>query len=316
MSSTTISATSGVTRKELFTTYYVCTAEEDVISRELLTKIGFDLDDVNKKCLVKYKHGYHMVTPMVYFSVRKNKRLCQYLFSLGADCTMFEAANYGHLEICQFLLHHGGVKDDIRKKYGTSGITPLRIAIYREHFEVVKLLILNDALSLHGADGVIDDATMRNHFCPMQDSSGDFYVKRSLLSWARNAMITRDNMKLFLKGTIIPSSCSYKTSTSKRMKVLPSSSSSSSSLVIFNGQSGILELIAAYAGPKTQDVPILRQLMHLLAAFIAGIPVATSVEEKEEEKEEEEEEPEEEESEEEEVDHHRPVQEFDEEEDY
>ena len=80
----------------------------------------------------------------------------------------------------------------------------------------------------------------------------------------RRNVTTHENVIFILKGTIVSSS--YKTTTSKRIKLSPP-------LGIFNGKSGILELIAEYCGnPKVRDLRIFRQLIHLLPAFIEDIP--------------------------------------------
>ena len=55
---------------------------------------------------------------------------------------------------------------------------------------------------------------------------------------------------------------------------------SSSSLVMLNGKSGILELIANYAGtPKAQELCTVRQLIHLQPAFIEDVPLTALMEE-------------------------------------
>ena len=64
------------------------------------------------------------------------------------------------------------------------------------------------------------------------------------------------------------------------MKLAPLSSSSSS-LVMLNSKSGILELIANYAGtPKAQELRTFRQLIYLLPAFIEDVPLTALMEEK------------------------------------
>ena len=97
-------------------------------------------------------------------------------------------------------------------------------------------------------DGVLDDSSFRNDLHPVCSMVGDADRRLTVLSWgAQDAVAVDEHIQLVLQGTLVSSS--YNTSTSKRMKV-----ASSSSLVMLNGKSGILELIANYAGtPKAQE---------------------------------------------------------------
>ena len=62
-------------------------------------------------------------------------------------------------------------------------------------------------------------------------------------------------------------------------------------LVIFNGKSGILQLISEYVGnPTAQDLLTFRQLIHLLPVFIEDAPFTPTEEEETDEEEEKEEE--------------------------
>jgi len=57
-------------------------------------------------------------------------------------------------------------------------------------------------------------------------------------------------------------------------------------LVIFDGKSGILELVAEYVeNPKSQELRIFRRLMDVLPTLIADVPFIEIEEEDEEERE-------------------------------
>jgi len=255
-------------------------ADEVKQARALLKEKGFDPEDVSKK-------KGNIRTPMVTFCNEGNLKMCRYLLSLGADCRkeggpngifpMLEAARYGHLDVCQWLYHDGGAKNDIRKQ-DASGISPLSAALHYHHVDVFQWLTLNGALSSPRDDvdgGVIDDLTIRNNVHP-PNHYWTLDKRVTLLLWAQDAVTTHDNFQVFLTGTIIPFTSfrrhpknEYATR-SKRTKVSPSSSSP---LVMLKGKSGILELISNYVGtPKPQELRIFRQLIRLLPTFIEDVP--------------------------------------------
>lgn len=242
----------------------------DKTARALLTKDGFDSDDVNKKD----SEGW---TPIQHYCCRGNLKMCRYLFSRGANCRnlniygwfpMFAAAANGHLKIVQWLYHVVGAHEDIRRIVTRSGFSPLRIALEGQHFDVAKWLILIGALAPHDDidGGGIDDMVMRRDFRQRHIWRGD--TRLPILSWAQDAVTTHDNVShnvtLFLTGTI-------HRRPKKQMKV--SLSSCSSPLMQFNGKYGILELITHYVAGTQQQLRTLRQLMDRLPALIADVPL-------------------------------------------
>ena len=243
------------------------------VARALLKEKGFDPDDVNKKD----KKGR---IPICYYVYKGNVTMVRYLIARGADCRkvdakgispLFVAAALGHLEIIKLLYHDGGAHEDIGKE-NRSGYSPLRAAFLNNHFNVVKWLILNGALSSspHAAvdGGGIEDAIMRRDL--RQDGR-----RLPILAWAQTLVAAYANVHVFLTGTILSASSSsvcrppknpYATRSHKRRKV------STSPLVLFNGKSGILELIAHFVAGTPQQRHTLRQLVDHLPAFIAGVP--------------------------------------------
>ena len=237
-------------------------------ARALLEKKGFDLDDVNKICDIT---GYGSVTPMLYFCRWGKIKMCRYLLSRGADCRkrdrhrffpMFWAAIKGHLEICMWLLHHGGAQEDIRIVTG-NGDTPLRAAFDNGHYHVVYWLILNGALAPLRDDvdgGGIDDAIMRRDLRQQfREEGGDEWQddkRLPILLWAQDAVATYDNVvQLLVTGTIVRSN-----------------NEESSLLVTFKGTSGILELIARFVAGTQQQLRTRRQVLDHLSNFIDDTP--------------------------------------------
>ena len=261
--------------------------EKDSKARAVLKEEGLDPDNINKECLVMGKCVPWTVTPMHHFSGKGNLQMCQYLLFRGADCRkiskygcfpMFIAAAYGHLAVVAWLYHVVGAKDEIRKVH-RSGFTPVRIALQNGRVDMAKWFIRNGALSSpHDAvDGGGIDAMVMRRDLDQAYGEWDEDERLPLLSWAQDAVTTHEHFQLFLKGTILSSSTfrrhpknEYATR-SKRMRL--SSTTTSSSLVMFKGKSGILELISKYLGnPKPKELRIFRQLIRLLSTFIEDVP--------------------------------------------
>ena len=253
---------------------HVASAEDeayDQTARALLKKYGFDPDNLNKK---RNWDGYWSVPPMIYFCLHGNFKMVRYLIARGANCRittengcfpLYYAAEGGHLEIIQFLCHDGGAQDDIRKVTGLRfGHSPLHVALFNNHVDVVQWLILNGALSSPRDDvngGGIDDAIVRREFRIGVAWYWEDDERLEILSWARNAVKIYNNIQLLLRGVlVVPSSSSSL------------SSLSSSPLEKFNGTSEIFERVAEYAGcPTAHELRIFRQLIDLLSTFIDDV---------------------------------------------
>ena len=261
--------------------------EKDQTARAVLTEDGFEPDDLNKRD----RRGR---TPMIYYSGRGNVTMARYLIARGADCRktdaegcspMLMAAYYGHVEIIKLLSQIGGAHEDIRRVVTKYGYSPLGAAQYRDYFRVVYWLLLNGELwSPHDGwfpcwqgrndggivhergrgfwfddNGSINDATMRKDLSPTysngQSRQWGFDKRETVLAWAKYIVTNHDTVvTLLLTGMIVRSN------------------QTASSLVVFNGTSGILELIAHYAAGTPQQVRTPRQLLVLLPAFIDDTP--------------------------------------------
>ena len=254
-------------------------AYDDKTARALLKKYGFDPDNLNKKRPMtrpqQPNHRYWSVPPIIYFCHHGNFKMVRYLIARGANCRtptehgccpLYYAAEGGSLEIIQLLCHDGGAQDDIRKVCEiVNGHSPLHVALYNDHFEVVQWLILNGALSSPHDDvngGGIDDAIVRREFRIGEAWYWEDDERLPVLLWARNAVKIYNNIQLLLRGVrVVPLSSSS------------SSSLSSSPLEKFNGTSEIFEIVAEYAGcPTAHELRIFRQLIDLLSTFIDDVP--------------------------------------------
>ena len=255
------------------------------IARTVLKNMGFDPDNPNKED----KDGW---TPMTYYSREGNVTMIRYLIACGIDgrkedfhgwWPMYYAAYYGRVDVMTVLFHEGGAHDDIRK-ITMDGSSPLSIALFNDHFDVVYWLLLNGALwSSHDGDwfrwwqgridggivqerirgwmddngSIINDASMRRDLSPTYSTGRSRQwgsdKRETVHAWAQDIVTNYDNVvTLLLTGTF--------------------ASASTSPLVVFKGPSEILELIAQYVAGTPQRVRMSRQLLVLLPAFIDDTP--------------------------------------------
>ena len=188
------------------------------------------------------------------------------------------------------LTHDGGAHEDIRRLTTRNkfSYSPLGIALHKNHFHVAYWLLLNFGwlprwlgrndgviivqergrgwIDYYVDNGVIHDATMRSDLSPLyhngQKRPWSFDKRELVLEWAQDIVTTHDNVvTLLLTGMIVRSN------------------QASSSLVVFKGTSGILELIAHYVAYTPQQVRTPRQLLVLLPAFIDDTPFVEETEE-------------------------------------
>ena len=96
------------------------------------------------------------ITPMIYFAVKGDAKMCRYLISRGASTTrrsegdseddlfpMYAAAKAGNLDVCK-LLYANGANNDV-KKDDEFGAIPMHAAARGGHLEVCKFLHANGA---------------------------------------------------------------------------------------------------------------------------------------------------------------------------
>ena len=244
----------------------------DLIGRALLTKRGFDPDDVNKK----RGGGRYGWTPMMYFCWKGNINMVRYLISIrGADgrqtdryvsFPLFWAAAGGLLEMVQFVYHHCSAPDDIRRL--CHGCSPLRTALEYGHFEVAKWLLLKGALAPRDDvdGGGIDDEIMIRDLSPRYSTDArrnwGYDKREALLAWARNTVTDHENFQfLFMERVLFEDDTG---------KVLSSSSTP-----------GIVDLMAHYVAGTPEHLHTLRQLLDRLEVYIDDVPFVEDEEEDE-----------------------------------
>ena len=275
-----------------------------VTARTVLTDLGFDPDDINKKCMCKkfYPGGYQgsVTTPLIYFCHYGNINMCHYLLSRGADVTestpdgryfpMYAAARDDHFDICKLLFHAGGATDAEFTRQTIDNVSPLSNALgsigtRTLGLDIALWILLNDSNLYHNDTGRMNELFIRTRLHPSTPVNYDGDTRPKLLAWARIALRNHEHVKLFLKGTLVSPSSSassfryttnkvYETRSTKRRKQLEvPSSSSTSPLLMFTGKSGILKLIGDFAGnPIPKDVRSLRQFVTILSEFIEDTP--------------------------------------------
>ena len=202
------------------------------------------------------------ITPMIYFCCEGDLKMCRYLFVNGADCRkgsndgiwfpMLAAASKKHLHVCKWLYEHGA-RDDIRRATNVCVRTPIWDTVnfsFGASTSTSQWLILNGALCQKDSD-TIDDTRMRRELDPKRLGGPD--KRPQLLLWAQETAQLHSTFLIFLGGTI---------SAASAQELSP--------LQIFNGKSGIMELIGDYAGVerRASKLRMLRQLADLLSAFL------------------------------------------------
>ena len=165
---------------------------------------------------------------------------------------MLAAASKKHLHVCKWLYEHGA-RDDIRRATNVGVRTPLWDTVnFSFGASTSQWLILNGALCQKDSD-TLEDTRMRRDLNPNDKGGPD--KRPQLLLWAQETAQLRSTFLIFLGGTISAASAAQE----------------SSPLQIFNGKSGIMELIGDYAGVierRASKLRMLRQLADHLSAFL------------------------------------------------
>ena len=247
--------------------------EDTDIAIQKMKNCGFDdlnKDNINRGMIlfmVGSKYCEYWVTPMSYFVIKGDLKMCRFLFvNYGAKCTqttddggvrqfpLYYAVREGNLDLCQWLCKHGA-KEDIQRRNPPVG-TPLqnttltRCCCYtkgylKKKFNIVQRLILNGSLCCQDNDDDVDDDCQIDEVILKRDLSVD--SRPMILSWAQEELKIRNNFLFFLYGT-----------------------SQHKQHHIFNGnKSGIMENIADYTGiVRGRDLRIIRQLSYILSTLI------------------------------------------------
>ena len=218
------------------------------------------------------------VTPMAYFTLKRDVKMCRYLISRGASTTKFLAAKHldlhdpnspgsffpmliaardGPLDICK-LLYANGAQNDVRKESDGDGWTPFHVAAHSGRDEILRWLTLHGALCAGGSERVVGDRIFPSdvEWFRMRQ------VKRKLspscnrlVEWAKDVTQTHSAMVTFLGGSLPPALDERQTRILQCLSVHP----------------GIRKHIGDFVGlevTKVKHLRILRQVVDALPSFI------------------------------------------------
>ena len=269
------------------------TREEcEIFARGELREKGFDPEKLNEEVEVHFEYDDELenrsLSPMLYYAEIGNLKMCRYLLSRGADCTlanhneeeyvfpMLIAANRGKFHTCKWL-YANGAADDIRRQDhdGMNAMhASLRHAIVKAkdlgekpQLKLTKWLILKGALCLDDDPGKIDHDRMADDLTLCTDI--DLIDARPLLlRWAQNMVQTHDAFLLFKKFSSSPDTPLKSLSREHHAK--------SSCLKMLNGKSELVQLIGDFVGfARGNELRIVRQLSTCLPSFIKNTPWIT-----------------------------------------
>ena len=251
--------------------------------------------------------------PVTYFCLLGDLKMCRYLLSKGAsstatstDCTwfpMYSAAAGGRLDVCKWLYGHGAKVDIGRRStdnyWSNAGhYSPLQAAGPSQ--ACCRWFILKGVLSLDDKPGVVDPERMRRDIRPEYDDYDIIYdVRPQLLEWVKQSVQTHSGFMTFLLGTLpaavptfsraaLQSLLAERLQSQNRAEIFIrnapeeqcrlawekiSQARVSSPIVCLGGTTGILELIADYAGVfRGRDLRILRSLVGPLSEYLKEVP--------------------------------------------
>ena len=222
----------------------------------------------------------------------------------GTWFPMYTAAIGGHLDICKWLYDHGAEEDIGRRStdnyWRNAGhYSPLQAAGPSQ--ACCRWFILKGVLSLDDKPGVVDPERMRRDIRPEYNDYDIIYdVRPQLLEWAKETVQTHSGFMTFLLGTLpvapVPtfSRAALRSVLAERLqsqntaeifirnapeeqcrlaweKIFPARSCSP--IGRLGGTTGILELIADYAGVvRGRDLRILRSLVGPLSKYLEEVP--------------------------------------------
>lgn len=255
---------------------------DEATARKKLEMHGFDVDKLHECDGYVDEHFWgdddddegpniDGVTPLIYFCIQGDVRMCRYLLSLGASttvrsldkhwCPMYAAAYGGEVEVCK-LLFRNGAETDIRKR--SYGWTPFTAAAQNRNDELVRWLVLHGALCPDGSSDIIEGC--RIYVKPYGDVNvwkkhtepPVFESIRRLVEWAEDIIRTRSSLMTFLLGTLPPSPGKDQEGTYTSQYL--------------SGQPGIRKNIAHFAGglevTRTKHLRILHSVMEVLPSFM------------------------------------------------
>jgi hypothetical protein len=227
--------------------------------------IGFDPDDaaLDNVYFVNDRNDFWGVeiTPMVYFAVKGDAKMCRYLISRGASttkccaeedgffCPMYATAHWGHLDICKVLYANGAQNDVRRGNPAADGcFTPFHAAACHGYDELIRWFVLQGALCANSSSEKIEEdliswESLRN---PSRFSSW-----QRLVEWAKEVTQSHSAVITFLCGALPPAPDKDRSRT----------------LQYLSGHPGVRKHIADFVGlevTKGKHLRILRNVVDVL----------------------------------------------------
>jgi hypothetical protein len=227
-------------------------------------EIGFDPDDAALDNVYFVYDGNDFfgveITPMVYFAVKGDAKMCRYLISRGASttkscaeedgffCPMYATAHWGHLDICKVLYANGAQNDVRRGNPAADGWTPFHAAACHGYDELIRWFVLQGALCADGNSEEIEED--RVSFEALRYDSVRSSWQR-LVEWAKEVTQTHSSVVAFLCGALPPAP----------------DENQSRTLQCLSGHPGVRKHIGDFVGlevTKGKQLRILRQVVDVL----------------------------------------------------
>ena len=226
--------------------------------------VGFDPDDaaLNNTYFVSVDQGVQQVTPMIYFALKGDVKMCRYLASRGASPTqstrpwspMYAAARQGHVEVCKFLHANGA---SIGEDSVVGGWPPFNSAVFHDHDELARWLVLQRVLCADGSSEEIEIG--REHLIyPLFCFGNESRISRScerLVEWAKEVTESHSSLMMFLLGALPPAP----------------GKNQSRTLQCLSGHPGVRKHIGNFVGlevTKAKQLRILRNVVEVLPSLI------------------------------------------------
>ena len=248
---------------------------DEATARKMLKEVGFDDDDSDKESNdddgdnefqgfdpddAALDRSYDIsgwITPLIYFALKEDVKMCRYLISRDASTTkaaednfyfpLLAAVSGGRLEICK-LLHENGAENDVRRA-NSYHLTPFTVASTRGHVKVKRWLVLHGALCADNNSEDVDGRRIEWNIYGVVRSCEE------LVAWAKEVTQSHSAVVTFLGGTLPPAP----------------DAGQSCTLQCLSGYPGVRKHIFDFVGlevTKRKHLRILRSVVEVLPAYI------------------------------------------------
>ena len=166
----------------------------------------------------------------------------------------YAAAHGGHLEVCMFL-QANGASYPIWKEHPLSGWTPFHAAVYNGHDELVRWLVLQDALRANANFEEIEGDRIFSEACGGHIRNRISTSCQRLVEWAKEVTQSHSTLVTFFLGT----------------QPRDPDKDQNRTLQWLSGHPGVRKHIGDFVGlevTKEKHLRILRQVVDVLPSFI------------------------------------------------